>query len=73
LKGRSRDRHIRVVLVQTQTGYRFTAVGNRVDLLALDTGIRDLNVAFEIGPLTFAQNRNLSGKKNVFKLPRRRV
>jgi DNA-binding beta-propeller fold protein YncE len=71
--GRSADRRVRVVLQGIRGGgFRFTAEGKRVDIVDLDTGNRDLSVAFEIGPVTFASNRNLAGKKNVFKLPRRR-
>jgi hypothetical protein len=42
----------------------------------LDTGNRDLTVAFEFGKsgdfaqAQFVQNRNLTGKKNVFTLPK---
>lgn len=71
--GRSKDRAVRVVLVALASGdFRFTANGRAV-LTDLDTGNRDLSVAFEIGTVTFAHNRNLAGKKNVFKLPRRRT
>jgi DNA-binding beta-propeller fold protein YncE len=71
--GRSADHHVRVKLVQSSAGYRFTATGKHVDLVDLDTGNPDLTAAFEIGGATFAHNRNLAGKKNVLKLPRRRA
>ena len=71
--GTSTDHHVHVALNQTSSGYRFSAVGKHVNLLALDTGVPDLTVAFDIGGVTFAHNRNLSGKKNVFRISRRRV
>ncbi len=52
--------------------YRFTAGGKHLDLAALDTGNRDLTVAVEVGKTSFVLNRNLVGKKRVFKLPRRK-
>jgi DNA-binding beta-propeller fold protein YncE len=53
-------------------GYRFTLTGKRVDLAPLDTGNRDVTVAFVISGTNFVQNRNLAGRRTVFRLPRRR-
>jgi DNA-binding beta-propeller fold protein YncE len=50
--------------------YRFTAAGSGLDLSALATGNQDLTVSIEAGGTQFVRNRNLSGKKNVFKLPK---
>jgi hypothetical protein len=57
---------------------RFTLKGKGLDLAALDTGNRDFTLAIEVGKLgdfasaQFVQNRVLTGKKNVFKLPKKR-
>jgi DNA-binding beta-propeller fold protein YncE len=59
-------------------GFAFTLKGKRLDLSTLDTGNRDLTVAIEVGKTgdfaaaQFVQNRVLSGKKNVFTLPKKR-
>jgi hypothetical protein len=50
---------------------RFSAIGRRVDLTALDTKNRDLTVALEISGAAFVKNRNLRGAKRVFRLPRK--
>ena len=52
--------------------FRVSATGKGLDLSALDTGNRDLTVALEVAGAQFVRNRNLVGKKNVFKLPRKR-
>jgi hypothetical protein len=49
--------------------YRFAAAGTRLDLSALDTGNRDLTVSIEVSGVQFVKNRNLTGKRNVLKLP----
>ncbi len=60
-----------LVLNRRAGGYRFTLTGKHLDLSTLDTGNRDLTVALVIGGTNFVQNRNLAGKRNVFKLPRK--
>jgi len=50
--------------------YRFAASGTGLDLSVLDTGNRDLTVSIEVSGDQFVKNRNLTGKKNVFKLAR---
>jgi hypothetical protein len=50
-------------------GYGFKLVAQRLDLSTIDTGNQDLTVALVIDGANFVQNRNLTGKKNVFKLP----
>ena len=59
-------------LRQARDGFRFSAVGKKLDLAALDTGNRDFTVALDLGGTQFVKNRNLEGKKRVFKLPRGR-
>jgi hypothetical protein len=59
-------------------GFAFTLKGKKLDLSTLDTGNRDLTVAIELAKsgdfaaAQFVQNRTLSGKRNVFKLPKKR-
>jgi DNA-binding beta-propeller fold protein YncE len=72
-RARSSQGRIRVTLVRLSGGrYRFKATGKRVDMSELDSGNRDLMVAFEIGDATFAHSRNLVGKRNVFRISRKR-
>ncbi len=58
--------------------FAFTLKGKGLDLSTLDTGNRDVTVAIEIGKggefaaAQFVQNRVLTGKKNVFTLPKNR-
>ncbi len=60
---------LRLDLARHLGGYRFTLTGSRLDLSSLNTGNRDLTVALVISGTNFVQNRNLAGKRNVFKLP----
>ena len=77
LKGRGRLRghaslaggKLTLTLSPHGSGYRFTLAGQRLDLSSIDTGNRDLTVALVIAGTSFAQNRNVIGKRNVFKLP----
>jgi hypothetical protein len=64
---------VSVTLARTRKGFRFAAVGKRLDLAALDTANRDLTVSLEIGGTTFTLNRNLVEKKGAFRLPRKRA
>jgi hypothetical protein len=79
LVGRTRATgRVTLALVRRGSGYRFTASGRGLDLSALapdagDLRSRDLTVTLEVGGTAFVGNRNLSGKKNVFKLRRRRA
>jgi hypothetical protein len=52
--------------------WKFTLVGKKLDLAALDTGNPDLTVAFETSGAQFVRNRNLTAKKGVYRLPKRR-
>jgi hypothetical protein len=52
--------------------YKFTLVGKKLDLGALDTGNADLTVAFETSGAQFVRNRALVAKKGTYRLPRRR-
>ena len=68
---------VTLVLTRKGTGFRFTAKGRGLDLSALESDAgdprsRDLTVALEISGSSFVRNRNLVGKKNVFKLRSRR-
>jgi hypothetical protein len=60
-----------LVLTRRHGGYRFSLNVKRVDLSTLDTGNRDLTLAMVISGTNFVQNRNLTGKKNVFTLPKK--
>jgi hypothetical protein len=51
---------------------RFTASGAGPGVAVLDTGNRDLAVALEVSGVSFVRNRNLAGRKRVFRIPRRR-
>ncbi len=63
---------VTLAVVAGKSGYRFAASGTGLDLSALNTGNRDLTVALEVSGNQFVKNRNLTGKKNVFKLPKGR-
>jgi hypothetical protein len=64
---------ITVVLKRLRNGdWRLSGAGRRLDLSPLDVDDRDLMVALEVGETAFVKNRTLTGKKRVFKLPRRR-
>jgi hypothetical protein len=52
--------------------FKFTLVGKKLDLGALDTGTPDLTVALETSGAQFVRNRNLTAKKGVYRLPKRR-
>jgi hypothetical protein len=65
--------HVTVKLRALPGGrFRFTAQGSGSDLAALNTGNHDLTVALEMSGVSFVKNRNLVGKKRVFRIPRRR-
>jgi hypothetical protein len=64
---------VNVTLTRNAAGYRLNASGKGLDLSALspdagDPNSRDLTVAVEISGTSFVKNRNLAGKKNVFKI-----
>jgi DNA-binding beta-propeller fold protein YncE len=64
---------ITVVLKRLRNGdWRLAGAGRRLDLSSLDVENRDLMVALELGETAFVKNRTLTGKKRVFKLPRRK-
>jgi DNA-binding beta-propeller fold protein YncE len=52
--------------------FKFTLVGKKLALGALDTGNADLTVAFETSGAQFVRNRALVAKKGTYRLPRRR-
>jgi DNA-binding beta-propeller fold protein YncE len=73
--GRTGDGRESVTLVLRDVGggrFRFAARGSGPDIAALDTGNRDFTVALEIGGVSFVQNRNLAGKRHVFRIARRK-
>jgi hypothetical protein len=64
---------VNLVLKQAGAGrYRLVASGKRLDLAALNGENRDLTVSLDVAGTTFTLNRNLEGKKRVFKLPKTR-
>jgi len=73
---KARSGGLALVLRRARDGYRFTLKAKGADAASLDTGNRDITVAFEFGKTgdfaqaQFVQNRNLTGKKNVFALPK---
>jgi DNA-binding beta-propeller fold protein YncE len=73
---KARSGGLALVLRRARDGYRFTLKAKGADAASLDTGNRDITVAFEFGTTgdfaqaQFVQNRNLTGKKNVFALPK---
>ena len=73
-----RDGGLTLSLRRTGDGFAFVLKGKGPDVAPLDTGNRDLTVAIEFGKTgdfataQFVQNRNLTGKKNVFTLPKKR-
>jgi hypothetical protein len=57
---------------QGDGSYRFTLVGKKLDLSALDTGNPDVTVAFVVGDAQFVRNRNLVLRKATYALPKKR-
>jgi DNA-binding beta-propeller fold protein YncE len=52
--------------------FRFAARIRGRALSTLDTGNRDVTLALEIDGVSFVRNRNLKGRRHVFRLPRRK-
>ena len=53
--------------------FRFALRIRGTTLSTLDTGNREVTVALEIDGVSFVRNRNLKGRRHVFRLPRRKA
>ena len=71
-KGKSGDGVALKLKAAKDGSYKFTLIGKKLDLGALDTGNADLTVAFETSGAQFVRNRALVAKKGTYRLPRRR-